>query len=245
VLQFCGVHKSFAGEAVLRGVDLHIAQGGVRCIIGQSGAGKSVLIRMVVGLLHPDRGEVMLEGKDVRLWDPLALRRTCQLVFQSAGLIDSWSVLENVARPLQVRAGLSLSEARRQAHAWLAELGLEGWANASAAGLGLGLQKRVAVVRALALSPEVVLLDEPTTGLDPSAARRMDALIRDLADRRGVTAVVVSHDPESIGAIADEVALLRAGRVAFLGSVAELAASEAPEAQFFAGISLSSRTSAW
>ncbi len=235
MIAFRGLTKSFGAQKVLRGVDLEVRRGEVLYIIGTSGVGKSVTIKHVVGLLRPDGGEVWFDGRRVDDLDERALyavRRRCAMVFQHATLFDSMTLVENVMLPLRKLQKLSQKEAEKQAHERLAQVHLGEFAHAFPAQLGDGTRKRGAIARALTLEPECVLYDEPTTGLDPVAARRIDRLIRELADA-GKTAVVVSHDLTSIFGVADRIALLYAGVVHALGTRAELSASPDPIVQQF------------
>jgi phospholipid/cholesterol/gamma-HCH transport system ATP-binding protein len=236
LISFRGLRKSFGAQPVLRGVDLEVRRGEVLYIIGTSGVGKSVTIKHVVGLLRPDAGEVWFDGRRVDDLDERALyavRRRCAMVFQHATLFDSMTLMENVKLPLRKLMRLSAKESERQALQRLAQVHLSELAHAFPAQLGDGTRKRAAIARALTLEPECVLYDEPTTGLDPVAARRIDRLIRELADAAGKTAVVVSHDLTSIFNVADRIALLYAGVVHALGTPAELRGSPDPIVQQF------------
>jgi len=235
VISFLDLKKSFGGKPVLRGVDLQVERGEVLFIIGTSGVGKSVTIKHLVGLMRPDDGEIWLDGKRVDTLDERALydvRKKCAMVFQHATLFDSMTLLENVALPLRKHKRLSERAAEKEALARLAEVHLSDQARALPAELGDGVRKRAAIARALTLDPEYVLFDEPTTGLDPVSARRIDKLIRELA-ARGVTSIVVSHDLTSMFSIADRIALLYHGRVHVVGTPAELRASADPVVQQF------------
>jgi phospholipid/cholesterol/gamma-HCH transport system ATP-binding protein len=226
-----GVHKSFGGKPVLAGLDLSVARGEVLFVVGTSGVGKSVTIKHLVGLLRIDAGEIWLDGVRIDLLPERAyrdIRRRVAMVFQSATLFDALTLAENVALPLRMhrgmRAALALADARRR----LVEVHLDGLADRFPAEVSDGVRKRAAIARALTLEPEVVLFDEPTTGLDPQSARRIDRLIRELADRRGVTAMVVSHELASIFSTADRVALIYQGRVRASGTPAAIRASTDP-----------------
>lgn len=216
MIAFEAIHKSFGAQQVLRGVSVQVRAGELVFIVGKSGAGKSVLAKMLVGLLRPDRGRVFFEGQDITHYterDFYALRRQVALVFQHSTLFDSLNVLDNVALPLRKHHRLSAAEARAQAMPWLARLDLEPLAARMPAELGDGLRKRVAIARALCLQPRAVIFDEPTTGLDPVSARQTDALMRRLADELAVSCLVISHDLRSIFGIADRVVMLYEGRV--------------------------------
>jgi phospholipid/cholesterol/gamma-HCH transport system ATP-binding protein len=228
MIVFSDVSKSFGDVVVLRGVSLTVRAGTVHYIVGESGAGKSVLVKQVVGLVHPDGGSIRLDGQELVGLDERgfrAVRERCQLIFQSATLFDALSLLENVAMPLRRRFGLSHAEAQTRARVALGRVrGLE-VAERLPGEVGAGVRKRVAVARALALEPRVLLYDEPTTSLDPIAARRTDRLIRETADGLGLTSVVVSHDLVSVRT-GDRVSFLHEGRVRFDGTPADLFASD-------------------
>jgi phospholipid/cholesterol/gamma-HCH transport system ATP-binding protein len=235
-IEFKGVHKSFGDNHVLRGMDLAIARGEIMFIIGTSGVGKSVTIKHLVGLLRIDAGEIWFDGARV---DPLPeralapLRKRIGMVFQSSTLFDSMTLAENVALPLRKHARMSHRAALVSARERLAQVYMADHAERYPAELSDGMRKRAAIARTLALSPEVVLFDEPTTGLDPISARRIDRLIRELAGTLGVTAIVVSHDPPSIFGIADRVAFLYRGVAHAVATPAELRASPDPIVQQF------------
>jgi phospholipid/cholesterol/gamma-HCH transport system ATP-binding protein len=236
LIEFRGVTKAFGGKPVLRGMNLAIAKGEVMFIIGTSGVGKSVTIKHLIGLLRIDAGEIWFDGKRV---DQLPesqlppLRKRIGMVFQSSTLFDSMTLAENVALPLRKHHGLRHKAALAAARERLAQVYMADYADRYPAELSDGMRKRAAIARTLALEPEVVLFDEPTTGLDPVSARRVDRLIRELADKLGVTAVVVSHDPPSIFGVADRVAFLYRGVVHAVATPAELQASTDPVVQQF------------
>ena len=235
-IEFKGVTKAFGPKPVLRGMDLAVTKGEVMFIIGTSGVGKSVTIKHLVGLLRVDAGEIWFDGERIdklseRQFEPL--RRRIGMVFQSSTLFDSMTLAENVALPLRKHGKLSHKDAIAEAHQRLAQVYMDEYADRYPAELSDGMRKRAAIARTLALSPEVVLFDEPTTGLDPVSARRIDRLIRELADKLGVTAIVVSHDPPSIFGIADRVAFIYQGIVHVVATPAELRASTDPIVQQF------------
>jgi phospholipid/cholesterol/gamma-HCH transport system ATP-binding protein len=239
MIEFRNVFKAFGGQEVLRGLNLAVQRGEILYIIGASGVGKSVTIKHLIGLLKVDRGEIWLDGERVDDLTEEALygvRRRCAMVFQNSTLFDSMSVLENVALPLRKHQRLKPAEARRQASEFLAKVQMAEFGEHLPATLSDGMRKRVAIARALTLRPQYMLFDEPTTGLDPVSARRVDALIIELKRELGVTAIVVSHDLTSIFAVADRVALLYKGRVHALGTPEELRrSSDAVVQQFITG----------
>lgn len=222
VLRFEDVAKSFNQVPVFAGISFNVAAGAVHFVLGPSGAGKSVLIKQVVGLLKPDHGRIFVRNEDVtRLSEDklMAVRRRCQLIFQNATLFDSATVLENVAMPIAKRFAIAKSAAQERAYSALEQVHAAHLAGRLPAELGVGVRKRVAIARALALEPEILLYDEPTTGLDPVAARRTDRLIREMADRFGITSLVVSHDLQSVRSIADRVTFIANGKILFDGAV--------------------------
>jgi phospholipid/cholesterol/gamma-HCH transport system ATP-binding protein len=236
LISFLGLKKSFGGKPVLRGVDLQVERGEVLFIIGTSGVGKSVTIKHLVGLIRPDDGEIWLDGQRVDQLDERALydvRKKCAMVFQHATLFDSMTLLENVALPLRKHRGLSEKDAQAEARRFLDMVHLGEFADAHPAELGDGTRKRAAIARALTVDPQYVLFDEPTTGLDPVNARRIDRLIRELSDKMRMTSIVVSHDLVSIFGIADRIALIYQGVVHVIGTPAELRASSDPIVQQF------------
>lgn len=235
-VEFKEVHKAFSGKPVLKGMSLAVARGEVMYVIGTSGVGKSVTIKHLIGLLRIDAGEIWFDGQRVDQLaerDLVPLRRRIGMVFQSSTLFDSMTLAENVALPLRKHQRLGYRAALDEARVRLAQVYMGEYAERYPAELSDGMRKRAAIARTLALAPEVVLFDEPTTGLDPVNARRIDRLIRELADRLGVTAIVVSHDPPSIFGVADRVAFLYQGVVHVVATPAELRASTDPVVQQF------------
>jgi phospholipid/cholesterol/gamma-HCH transport system ATP-binding protein len=228
LIAFRNIHKSFGSKAVLSDVSFDVHDGEVLFIIGASGVGKSVLIKHLVGLLSPDRGEIWLDGEEISKKGELEMvpvRKKCAMVFQHSTLFDSMTCVENVSLPLRKHKGLSHTEALAEARRRLEVLHLEEFADRYPAELGDGMRKRVAIARALTLDPRYVLFDEPTTSLDPVSARRVDRLIAELSMALGVTSVVVSHDLASIRSIAHRVVMLYKGQVRLIGTPAAFEAS--------------------
>ncbi|WP_437737898.1 ABC transporter ATP-binding protein [Sorangium sp. So ce1335] len=220
MISFRNVRKSFGPKEVLKDVSFDVADGEVFFIIGQSGVGKSVLIKHLVGLLYPDGGEIWLDGEDVSRFDEARMypvRMKCAMVFQHSTLFDSMTCAENVALPLRKHKGLKPKEALSEARRRLEQVHMREFADRFPPELGDGMRKRVAIARALTLDPRYVLFDEPTTSLDPVSARRVDKLIRELSDTLGVTSIVVSHDLVSIFSIADRIVMLYQGLVRLIG----------------------------
>jgi phospholipid/cholesterol/gamma-HCH transport system ATP-binding protein len=231
------VSKAFGDKPVLLGMDLAVAKGEVLYIIGTSGVGKSVTIKLLIGLLRVDAGEIWFDGARVDQLPERALaklRRRVGMVFQSSTLFDSMTLAENVALPLRKHHALSHAKAIAEARTRLDQVYMADYADRYPAELSDGMRKRAAIARTLALGPDVVLFDEPTTGLDPVSARRIDQLIRELSQSgTGITAIVVSHDPPSIFGVADRIAFLYQGVVRELATPAELEASTDPIVQQF------------
>ena len=230
------VWKSFDANQVLRGISLTLGKGTTLAVMGGSGAGKTVLLRIVAGLIRPDAGAVSLFGARIermREEAMLALRRRTGFVFQSAALFDSLSVFENVAFPLREHTGMSLGEITDRVHRFLSLVGLPGTDSLLPAELSGGMRKRVGIARALIMEPEVVFFDEPTAGLDPTNARLVAELIATL--RTGVcrTAIVVTHDIEFANMVADQMAILHHSRFADVGTPAEIRASANPDVRRF------------
>jgi phospholipid/cholesterol/gamma-HCH transport system ATP-binding protein len=231
MIEFDNISISLGGKPVLKNISLTIHAGEIFCVMGQSGVGKSVLIKQLVGLFRPDEGTIRFEGDDVTKMNEkalTALRKKCGMVFQSATLFDSMSVLDNVALPIRKHLKISAHRARFRALHYLSELSVDHLADRDPATLGPGLRKLVAIARTLTLEPKAILYDEPTTGLDPLAARKFDALVSGKLSSSGLTQVVVSHDVRSIIDIADRLVMLHEGEVRFIGTVRELAATDDP-----------------
>jgi phospholipid/cholesterol/gamma-HCH transport system ATP-binding protein len=230
------VRKSFDDHPVLRGLSLALGKGTTLAVMGGSGAGKTVLLRIADGLITPDEGEVWLFGTRIdRMSEEqmLPLRRRAGFVFQSAALFDSLSVFENVAFPLREHTPLSLGEITDRVHRFLSLVGLPGTDSLLPAELSGGMRKRVGIARALIMEPEVVFFDEPTAGLDPTNARLVAELMAQL--RTGVcdTAIVVTHDIEFAEMIADQMAILHQGLIADIGTPAEVHRSANPDVRKF------------
>jgi phospholipid/cholesterol/gamma-HCH transport system ATP-binding protein len=230
------VRKSFDPKEVLRGVSLALRKGNTLAVMGGSGSGKTVLLRVAAGLLRPDSGQVALFGTRIdhmREEAMLPIRKRTGFVFQGAALFDSLSVFENVAYPLREHTRMSLGEITDRVHRFLSLVGMPGTDDLLPAELSGGMRRRVGIARALIMEPEVVFFDEPTAGLDPTNARLVAELIATL--RAGVcdTAIVVTHDLEFANMVADQMAILHHGRFADLGTPAEIRASANPDVRRF------------
>jgi phospholipid/cholesterol/gamma-HCH transport system ATP-binding protein len=223
-----GLLKSFDRNQVLRGVDLTIQTGESLTIIGGSGTGKSVLLRLIIGLLKPDAGEILLEGQNIvplRETELLRVRRRVGMVFQGSALFDSLSVGENVAFALREHTRLDEGEIAARVREALDLVGLGSIEAMDPADLSGGMKKRVAVARAIALPPGILLYDEPTTGLDPTNVEKITDLILELKTKLGVTSVVVTHDMASALKVSDRLAMLHQGRIGAVGTPTEIQAT--------------------
>jgi phospholipid/cholesterol/gamma-HCH transport system ATP-binding protein len=238
-IQVRALNKTFGVHHVLRGLDLDIERGRTNIIIGGSGQGKSVLMKHLMGLLKPDSGQIWVDGEDVVPFDEQQmgkLRRKFGMVFQYAALFDSMNVVENIAFPLVERYKLATQEIMDRVRDLLRRLDL-----ADVAGieqkfppeLSGGQRKRVGLARALIDRPEILLYDEPTTGLDPVATKNVDEMIRRTADDFGVTSVVISHDMASTFRIGDRISMLDQGRIVVSGTPEEVLASRLPALREF------------
>lgn len=233
---FKDIYKSFGPKHILRGVDLEVQPGAVFFIIGQSGAGKSVLVKHLVGLLMPDRGQIFLDDLEITSLSEkqfYPVRKRCAMVFQNSTLFDSMTLQENVALPIRKHLKVSGEEASEMAIEKLRLVGMHTYAGRYPADFGDGMRKKVAIARALTLDPEYVIFDEPTTGIDPISAAMVDKLIRHLSDNLGVTSIVISHDLRSIFGIADRIAMLYQGKFILDGTRDDFRHSEDPIVQQF------------
>ena len=224
MIQFRHLKKSFGPKTVIDDVSFDVKDGEVFFIIGASGAGKSVCIKHLVGLLRPDQGEVLLDGEDIaQLTEEqfYRVRKKVAMVFQHSTLFDSMTCAENVALPLKKHKNMKDRDALAEAQKRLEQVHMGEYGHKYPAELGDGMRKRVAIARALTMDPRYVLFDEPTTSLDPVSARRVDRLIRELSDRLGVTSIVVSHDLVSIFSVADRIAMIYQGKLRLVGTRAD------------------------
>ena len=224
------LHKSFGSQKVLNGISLTVSRSETLAVLGRSGTGKSVLLRLIIGLEKPDSGSVRIHGQDIAglALDQLGeIRKKIGFVFQNAALYDSLTVEQNVAFPLQHhKKAMSKSEQSDRVRALLAEVGMEGDLNKMPSDISGGMQKRVGLARALALEPDILLLDEPTAGLDPISAAEIDDLVLKLQAEHHMASIVVTHDLHSAKAIADRLALLNEGDVVIEGNFEELQKSD-------------------
>jgi phospholipid/cholesterol/gamma-HCH transport system ATP-binding protein len=241
IIQFIDVHKSFVStnntvQRVLRGVNLRIKAGMTTVIGGASGQGKSVAIKLILGLMKPDSGRILVEGKDVTTMDAAGLneiRSSFGVVFQGVAPFDSMTVYENVALPLQEKTKLSKSEIRQRVMESLEQFGLQGHEDKFPAQLSGGMLKRLGLARALQLKPKIMLFDEPTTGLDPARSWETYRLFHKIQREMGYTAVIVSHDIPKIFNLADQVVVMHEGMAKVFNSSEEIQWSDDPIIQDF------------
>ena len=235
MIRLADLWKAFGDKQVLAGVTLEVRDGETMVLIGYSGTGKSVVLKHIVGLLHPDRGEVFVDDQAVSTLERPALnvlRRDIGYVFQFAALFDSMTVADNVALGLR-RRNLDEEEIADRVEDALAVVDLTGAGERYPAELSGGMRKRVGIARAIALRPRYILYDEPTTGLDPVTAAVIDRLIVRTRERLGVTGLVVTHDMRSAYTVGDRVAMLYEGRIREVGTVAEIQETSDPVVRQF------------
>ena len=224
MIELRGLHKSFGQNHVLAGVDLSIERGKSMVIIGGSGTGKSVLLRSILGLITPDQGQILVDGQDVTQADRDEFLAQFGMLFQGGALFDSLPVWQNIAFRL-MRGSLKRQkdEARNIAIEKLRRVGLKpDVADRFPAELSGGMQKRVSLARAIAADPEIIFFDEPTTGLDPIMSGVINDLIREIVVDIGATAMTITHDMTSVRTIADDIAMLHAGRIQWTGPVGDM-----------------------
>ena len=230
--------KSFGKQVVLKGISLEVGQGKTLSVLGRSGTGKSVLLKLIIGLHRPDSGSIRVDGEDVtklNLKELNDVRKKVGFLFQQAALYDSLTIEENVGFPLRRHSSMSDEESRKRVRELLANVGMEKDAHKLPGELSGGMQKRVGLARALALEPDILLFDEPTAGLDPITAAEIDDLILRLQKERHMTSVVVTHDIHSARAISDRVALMRDGQLLIEGTFEDLQKSRDPFVMEFLG----------
>jgi len=230
------VHKSFGANHVLRGVNLSICPGESLVVIGGSGSGKSVLIKCIIGIINPERGTIFVAGQDTGSLSEkelYQLRKKFGMLFQAGALFDSMKVWENVAFGLLQHTHLGEKEARKRATEKLNLLGLYGIEDAMPSALSGGMRKRVSLARAIAMEPEILLYDEPTTGLDPIRADAINELILVMREKIRVTSITITHDMVSAYKIADRIAMLYQGTIIEVGTPDAIKSSGNPVVQQF------------
>jgi phospholipid/cholesterol/gamma-HCH transport system ATP-binding protein len=236
IISLRGVRKRFGAQEVLRGVDLDVRRGESLVVIGPSGCGKSVLLKHIIGLMHPDEGSVRVNGDEITTMKSGSLyevRKKFGMLFQGAALFDSLTVGENVALGLVEHTKLSKAEIEARVLEKLRMVGMEHAAEKKPSELSGGMKKRVGLARAIAMDPEIILYDEPTTGLDPIMSDVINRLIRSLQRELNATSITVTHDMTSASKVADRVAMLHEGRIVFEGTVEEVRSTPDPVVQQF------------
>jgi phospholipid/cholesterol/gamma-HCH transport system ATP-binding protein len=236
MIKMLGVKKTLGGQPVLRGVDLEIPPGKLTTIIGRSGEGKSVLLKHMIGLLQPDAGEVWVAGVEISRLKGQALnevRKRFAMLFQGAALFDSMTVSDNVAFPLREKLRMKGAAVTTRVEEMLEQVGLAGMGHKFPAELSGGMRKRAGLARALVMRPEIILFDEPTTGLDPLMAKSIHDLITATQRKFGFTAVMVSHEIPEIFGISDYVGILKQGRIALMAPPALFQQTTDPDIKEF------------
>jgi phospholipid/cholesterol/gamma-HCH transport system ATP-binding protein len=235
-IRFEHVTKSFGKQRVLDDISFGVLERTAFCIMGRSGTGKSVTLKQIIGLIKPDRGQIFVEDQEITALSPSELtkvRKKMGFLFQNAALFDSISLGENVAFPLRRHTKLSEEEIRRAVEEKLAMVGLENQYEKMPSELSGGMKKRAGLARALAMQPSILLVDEPSAGLDPITTDEIDELLLHLKESEGVTIVLVTHNIPSARRIGDVLAMLHDGRIVAQGTVAELESSTDPVVQAF------------
>ncbi len=224
MIEISNLHKRFAKNYVLQGVDLTIEKGETIVIIGRSGCGKSVLLKHIIGILKPDQGKIYINGDDITNFkgeELYQIRKKFGMLFQGSALFDSLTVEENVGLGLKEHTDLLDDEIKQIVQEKLSLVGLSGAGNLKPAQLSGGMKKRVGLARAIAMEPECILYDEPTTGLDPIMADVINNLIIETRNKLKVTSIAVTHDMVSAYKIADRIAMLHEGKIIFSGTPEE------------------------
>jgi len=226
-----GLHKSFGEQAVLSGIDLTVGRGETVAVLGRSGTGKSVLLKLIVGLDQPDSGSISIQGQEIEDLDEGQLnevRKKIGFLFQQAALYDSLTVEENVAFPLNRHSKMSDAERKSRVGELLSSVGMEQDLQKMPSEISGGMKKRVGLARALALEPDILLFDEPTAGLDPITAEEIGKLISQLKDERKITSIVVTHDIHGAKAFSDRLVVMNEGKIVIEGTFGELKKSRDP-----------------
>lgn len=224
IIEYQDIHKAFGENIIYTGLNLEVYRGETLCIIGGSGTGKSVMIKMLVGLLFPEAGNINVFGESIigidnKRW--LEIRRRIAMLFQGGALFDSYSVAENIKYPMIEHNWGTPKEMDMRVTEVLEMVGLYGIEDRRPSELSGGMRKRVALARSIAVKPEVLLYDEPTTGLDPISIRRINGMIKRLQEELGVTSLVVTHEMPSVFTIADRIAMVHEHQIGFVGTIEE------------------------
>jgi len=236
IIEFKDVYKSFNGILVHNGINLSIIEGEIISLLGGSGSGKSVLLKELIGLMKPDKGDILVLDNNVTQMNEEALielREHIGMLFQGAALFDSLTVFENIAYPLREHLKLTEREIQERVAKKLHLVGLSGIEEKMPDELSGGMKKRVGLARAIATEPKIILYDEPTTGLDPMTAQRINDLIIELQKKLGITTIVVTHDLHCVKTVSDRIAMLHEGKIVAVGTWEELVTSEIQVVQDF------------
>jgi len=234
-LEIRNLHKAFGPKVILKGLDLEVYEGEVLCIIGKSGTGKSVVMKHLVGILQPDQGDIFVDGinyTEAGEEERIRIQEKYCILFQGAALFDSMNIYDNIAFGMR-RKDIPEEEIARQVPELLEEVGLRNIEKKKPSELSGGMQKRVGLARAIAIRPEIMLYDEPTTGVDPITGGAVDRLILKMRDKHRITSLVVTHDMKSAYRIADRVAMLYEGKIIFTGTPEDVQQSDNPYVRQF------------
>ena len=236
MITLTNIHKYFDDQEVLHGIDATFEEGKTNLVIGRSGSGKTVLLRCIVGLLTPEHGQVLYDGRDIHRLskrEGSLLRQEMGMLFQGAALFDSMNVLQNVMFPLEMFSNMTLREQQHRARFCLERVGLTDAEGKMPSELSGGMQKRVAIARAIALEPRYLFCDEPNSGLDPISSRIIDRLISDITHEYGITTIVNTHDMGSVRGIGEQIVFIHEGRAEWTGNSATLYDAASPHLREF------------
>ncbi|MEY2895653.1 MAG: hypothetical protein RIS42_1372 [Bacteroidota bacterium] len=236
MIQLKHIHKAFDGRVVLDGIDASFQPGKINMVIGGSGTGKSVLLKCMIGILKPEQGQVLYDGRDFLQADQdtvKAIRREMGVLFQGGALFDSKTVLENVRFPLDTLTSQTIEEKNARAMLCLQRVGLEASANQMPSDISGGMKKRVGIARAIVMNPKYLYCDEPNSGLDPLTAVKIDLLIQEITKEFNITTIVISHDMNSVMRMGEYIIFLKDGKKVWEGSNQNLLQTEVPSLQEF------------
>jgi phospholipid/cholesterol/gamma-HCH transport system ATP-binding protein len=236
MIQLKHIHKEFDGRVVLDGIDASFQPGKINMVIGGSGTGKSVLLKCMIGILKPEAGQVLYDGRDFLQADQdtvKAIRREMGVLFQGGALFDSKTVLENVRFPLDTLTSQTVEEKNARAMLCLQRVGLEAAANQMPSDISGGMKKRVGIARAIVMNPKYLYCDEPNSGLDPLTAVKIDLLIQEITKEFNITTIVISHDMNSVMRMGEYIIFLKDGKKVWEGSNQNLLTNDVPSLQEF------------
>ncbi|RVU24813.1 ATP-binding cassette domain-containing protein [Sandaracinomonas limnophila] len=236
MIKINNIHKEFDGRVVLDGISGTFQQGTTSMVIGGSGTGKSVLLKCMIGILSPEKGEVLFDGRNMLTANSEVvkeIRREMGVLFQGGALFDSKTVLENVRFPLDILTNQSLAEKNEQAMICLQRVGLEKAAHQMPSEISGGMKKRVGIARAIVMNPKYLFCDEPNSGLDPLTALKIDLLIQEITDEFNITTVVISHDMNSVMRMGEYIMFLKDGKKVWEGTNQNIKQAELPALQEF------------